>query len=108
MLLFFFFQSISNEKVAQLLIDAYPESVGITNNAAGTPLHLACCEEKASPDIVEAIIENQLQLDIPFSTFDNNGKTTKIYFVDKDSVSIDKISIFLFELNRKYTSPRCY
>lgn len=87
----------SNEKVAQLLIDAYPESVGIKNNAAGTPLHLACCEEKASPDIVEAIIENQLQLDIPFSTFDNNGKTTKIYFLDKDCVSIDKSS-YIFSI----------
>ncbi len=63
-----------NEKVADLLIDAYPQAVGEVNNAAGTPLHLACCETNASPIIVGNIIETQAALGIPFNIFDNNGE----------------------------------
>lgn len=58
-------------------MDAYPQAVGQTNNALGTPLHLACCETNASPAIVESIIQMQVTMDVSFNIFDKNGKFTK-------------------------------
>jgi len=55
-------------------MNAYPKSVGETNFLSGTPLHLACCEANASAAIVKAIINMQLEHDIPFNAFDINGK----------------------------------
>ncbi len=62
-----------NENVADMLMDAYPQAVGEINNAAGTPLHLACCESNASPTIVENIIQMQLTMDVSFNKHDRNG-----------------------------------
>lgn len=62
-----------------MLIESYPESVGIVNNAGGTPLHLACCVANASSVIVEAIIQKQMDLGITFNIFDNNGKKHLVF-----------------------------
>jgi hypothetical protein len=64
----------SNERVAEMIMDAYPQAVGEINNASGTPLHLACCETNASPSIVQKILQMQLSMDIPFNMFDSNGE----------------------------------
>lgn len=63
-----------NEEVAKLLINAHPKAVSVVNHAGGTPLHLACCEATASPEIVKRIIMTQFEYDCDFDSYDNNGE----------------------------------
>jgi hypothetical protein len=56
-----------------MLLNAYPKALGVTNNAEGTPLHLACCESNSSASLVKSLIEKQLELDISTNKYDTNG-----------------------------------
>lgn len=48
--------------------------MGVRNNIGGFPLHLSCYGDKASPSIVELLLEHYEEFDFPVDDLDSNGK----------------------------------